>query len=120
MSPLRRNVKRRKPGWVWPFDETATRVEPHGGPSMSTYDEMSPAERRQLMEALGSLTGLQEGPNGRPSNGTPSNGTHYEYDPDLKRTVEVTPSGERFPVALVGDKLIRDSEKSVLRKGEAA
>ena len=87
---------------------------------MSTYDEMSPAERRQLMEALGSLTGLQEGPNGRPSNGTPSNGTHYEYDPDLKRTVEVTPSGERFPVVLVGDKLIRDSEKSVLRKGEAA
>jgi len=82
---------------------------------MSTYDEMSPAERRQLMEVLGSLTGLQEGPNGRPSNGT-----HYEYDPDLKRTVEVTPSGERFPVALVGDKLIRDSEKSVLRKGEAA
>ena len=85
------------------------------GSSMSTYDEMSPAERRQLMEALGSLTGLQEGPNGRPSNGT-----HYEYDPDLKRTVEVTPSGERFPVALVGDKLIRDSEKSVRRKGEAA
>ena len=77
---------------------------------MSTYDEMSPAERRQLMEALGSLTGLQEGPNG----------TRYEYDPDLKRTVEVTPSGERFPVALVGDKLIRDSERSVLRKGEAA
>jgi hypothetical protein len=100
---------------VWLFDETATRVEPHGGSSMSTYDEMSPAERRQLIEALGSLTGLQEGPNGRPSSGA-----HYEYDPDLKRTVEVTPSGERFPVALVGDKLIRDSEKSVLRKGEAA
>ena len=82
---------------------------------MSTYDEMSPAERRQLMEVLGSLTGMQGGPNGRPPNGT-----HYEYDPDLKRTVEVTPSGERFPVALVGDKLIRDSEKSGLRKGEAA
>src|SRR5258708_36242367 len=84
------------------------------GPSMSTYDEMSPAERRQLMEALGSLTGLQGGPNGRPSNGT-----HYEYDPDLKRTVEATPSGERFPVALGRDKLIRDSAQSVLRKVEA-
>ena len=82
---------------------------------MATYDKMSAEERQQLMEARGSLTGLQEDPNGRPSNGT-----HYEYDPDLKRTVEVTPSGERFPVALVGDKLIRDSEKSVLRKGEAA
>ena len=95
-------------------DRDASRAS-RGATSMSTYDEMSPAERRQLMEALGSLTGLQEGPNGRPSNGT-----YYEYDPDLKRTVEVTPSGERFPVALVGDKLIRDSEKSVLRKGEAA
>ena len=90
-------------------------VDRHGGPSMATYDKMSPAERRQLMEVLGSLTGLQGGPNG-----TPPNGTDYEYDPDLKRTVEVTPSGERFPVALVGDKLIRDSEKSALRKGEAA
>lgn len=82
---------------------------------MATYDEMSPAERRRLMELLGSLTGLQEGPSGRPPNGT-----HYEYDPDLKRTVEVTPAGERFPVALVGDKLIRDSAKPALRKGEAA
>jgi len=115
VSPLRRNVKRRKPGWVWLFDVTATRVEPHGGPSMSTYDEMSPAERRQLMEALGSLTGLQEGPNG-----TPSNGTHYEYDPDLKGTVEVTPSGDRFPVALVRGELKRDSADVVARKGEAA
>ena len=115
MSPLRRNVKRRKPGWVWLFDETATRVEPHGGPSMSTYDEMSPAERRQLMEALGSLTGLQEGPNG-----SFLDGTHYEYDPDLKGTVEVTPSGDRLPVALVRGELKRDSENVVARKGEAA
>ena len=82
---------------------------------MATYDEMNPAERRQLMETLGSLSGLQQGPNGaRP------NGSHYEYDPGLKRTVEVTASGERFPVALVDGKLVRDSGNSALRKGEAA
>ena len=82
---------------------------------MATYDEMNPAERQQLMETLASLSGLQQG-----ANGTPPNGIHYEYDPVLKRTVEVTASGERFPVALVGGKLVRDSEKAALRKGEAA
>lgn len=82
---------------------------------MPTYDEMTPAERRQLMETLASLSGLQQGPNG-----TPANGVHYEYDPVLKRTVEVTASGERFPVALVNGKLVRDPENSALRKGEAA
>jgi len=40
------------------------------------------------MEALGSLTGLQDGPNGQLQMEQ-----HYEYDPDLKTTVEVTPSG---------------------------
>ena len=34
---------------------------------MATYDKMSAAERQQLMEALGSLTGLQEGPDGKVS-----------------------------------------------------
>jgi len=82
---------------------------------MATYDEMTPAERHQLMETLASLSGLQQGPNG-----TPPNGVHYEYDPVLKRTVEVTASGERFPVTLVDGKLVRDSEKSLLRRGEAA
>lgn len=82
---------------------------------MATYDEMTPAERQQLTETLASLSGLQQGPNG-----ASPNGIHYEYDPVLKRTVEVTASGERFPVALVDGKLVRDSEKAALRKGEAA
>src|SRR5213080_3987476 len=68
------------------------------GASMAAYDKMSDGERQQLMQVLGSLTGLQEGP----KEGFPD-GTRYEYDPDLKTTVEVTPSGERFPVALVGE-----------------
>jgi len=82
---------------------------------MATYDKMSAEERQRLMEALGSLTGLQEGPKGQLPDGT-----HYEYDPDLKTTVEVTPSGERFPVILVDGKLQRDSETLAARKGEAA
>jgi len=82
---------------------------------MATYDKMSAEERQRLMEALGSLTGLQEGQNGHLPDGT-----HYEYDPDLKTTVEVTPSGERFPVILVDGKLQRDSETLAARKGEAA
>ena len=45
-------------------------------------------------------------------------GTRYEYDTILKRTVEITPSGERFPVTLVDGKLQRDSQKADKRKGE--
>ena len=82
---------------------------------MATYDKMSAEERQGLMDALGSLTGLQAGPNGQLPDGT-----HYEYDPDLKTTVEVTPSGERFPVVLVEGKLQRDCGTFVGRKGEAA
>ena len=76
---------------------------------------MSAEERQRLMEALGSLTGLQQGPNGQLPDGT-----HFEYDADLRTTVEVTPSGERYPVVLVEGKLQRDSETLVARKGEAA
>jgi len=64
------------------------------------------------MKTLEALTGLQEGP----KNALPD-GTRYEYDPILKRTVEITPSGERFPVTLVDGKLQRDSEKPDRRKG---
>ncbi len=71
------------------------------GASMAAYDKMSDGERQQLMQVLGSLTGLR---------------TRYEYDPDLKTTVEVTPSGERFPVALVAGKLQRKSEKVLAHK----
>jgi len=78
---------------------------------MAAYDEMSEAERRRLAEVLGSLTGLQGGP----TESLPD-GTHYEYDPNLKVTVEVTPSGERYPVTLVDGRFIRESERAVARK----
>ena len=81
---------------------------------MATYDEMSPTDRRNLFEGLASLSGLQEGP----KNALPD-GARYEYDAVLKRTVEVTPSGERFPVILAEGKLTRDSETIGRRKGEA-
>ena len=82
---------------------------------MANYDEMSPAERKKLMHGLQALTGLQEGPKN-----ALLDGTRYEYDPILKRTVEITPLGERFPVTLVDGKLERDSQKGGRRKGEAA
>ena len=82
---------------------------------MASYDEMNPTDRRNLFEGLASLSGLQEGP----KNALPD-GARYEYDAVLKRTVEITPSGERFPVTLVDGKLKRDSEKIARRKGEAA
>jgi hypothetical protein len=66
------------------------------GSSMAAYDKMSDGERQQLMQVLGSLTGLQQGP----KDAFPD-GTHYEYDPDLKRTVEIDPSGQLIPVTLV-------------------
>ena len=44
-------------------------------------------------------------------------GTRYEYDPILKRTVEITPSGERFPVTLVDGELQRDSQKRIRGRG---
>ena len=77
----------------------------------ATYDKMSPAERQQLMETIGSLTGLQEGPKD-----TFPDGTQYEYDPDLKRTVEVAPSGQLVPVTLVAGKLQRESEKTIAHR----
>ena len=78
---------------------------------MAAYDEMSEAERRHLAEALGSLTGLQGGPTG-----SLPDGSHYEYDPTLKVTVEVTASGERYPVILVDGRLVRASERAVAHK----
>jgi hypothetical protein len=72
---------------------------------------MSPQERRQLIEAIASLNGLQEGPR----EAFPD-GTHYEYDHDLRRTMEVAPSGKRLPVALVAGKFRRDSQKVAAQK----
>jgi hypothetical protein len=84
---------------------------PTRGASMATYDKMSAAERQQLMETLGSLTGVQEGPD----EAFPD-GTRYAYDPTLRKTVEITSSGERYPVALVAGKLKRESEKALAQK----
>jgi len=78
---------------------------------MAAYDEMSEAERLHLAEALGSLTGLQGGP----TECLPD-GTHYEYDPTLKATVEVTTSGERYAVTLVDGRFIREGERAVVHK----
>ena len=69
---------------------------------MPGYDEMSSTARRNLFEALASLSGFEEGPKN-----ALLDGTTYEYDAVLKTTVEITPSGGRFPVALVDGKLIR-------------
>ena len=69
---------------------------------------MSPEERRQLVDAIASLTGLHEGPKA-----AFPDGTHYEYDSNLKRTVEVAPSGQLFPVTLIAGKLERESKMPV-------
>jgi hypothetical protein len=77
----------------------------------ATYDKMSPEEQQQLVEGLAGLAGLQDGPNN-----AFLNGTRYEYDSKLKRTFEVAPSGDRFPVALVAGKFQRDSAKMTAHK----
>jgi hypothetical protein len=77
----------------------------------ATYDRMSAAERQQLLEVLGTLTGLHEGPTGKFSDGT-----YFEYDRALETTVEVTPSRERFPVILVAGKFQRERETAVAHK----
>ena len=82
---------------------------------MANYDEMSPTDRGNLFEGLASLSGFEEGP----KHALPD-GTRYEYDAVLKRTVEITPPGERFTVTLRDGELERDSEKIARRKGEAA
>ena len=78
---------------------------------MAAYDEMSEAERQQLSKTLRSLTGLQGGPTG-----SLPEGTHYEYDPNMKVTVEVTASGERYPVTLVDGRFVRAGERAVAHK----
>ena len=77
-------------------------------PQKLTYDKMTVEERQGLMDAIGSLNGLQEGPKD-----AFSDGTHYEYDADLKTTVEVGPSQSAAPVSLVAGKLQRDLVKRV-------
>ena len=78
---------------------------------MAAYDEMSEAERQQLSKVLASLTGLQGGP----TESLPD-ATHYEYDPTLKATVEVTASGDRYPVTLVAGRFVRQGERAVIHK----
>jgi len=81
------------------------------GSSIATYDKMSAAERQQLFEVLGALTVPAEGPTGKFSDGT-----YFEYDRALEMTVEVTPTGERFPVMLVAGKFQREPETLVVHK----
>ncbi len=75
------------------------------------YDQMSTAERQRLVEALGNLAGRQEGPRS-----TFPDGSRYEYDPKLKRTVEVASSGKRYPVALVAGRFQRGVADATARK----
>ena len=77
----------------------------------ATYDKMSPDERQQLVEELAGLAGLQEGP----KDAFPD-GTRYEYDSRFKTTFEITPSGKRFPVALVAGRFQRDLANATARK----
>lgn len=77
----------------------------------ATYDKMSPYERQQLVEELAGLAGLQEGP----KTAFPD-GTRYEYEFRLKTTFEITPSGKRFPVALVAGRFQRDLANTIVRK----
>ena len=77
----------------------------------ATYDKMGPDERQQLVEELAGLAGLQEGP----KDAFPD-GTRYEYDSRFKTTFEVTPSGKRFPVALVAGRFQRDGANATARK----
>jgi hypothetical protein len=77
----------------------------------AAYDKMSVAERQNLFEVLGTLTGLQEGPTGKFSDGT-----YFEYDRALETTVEVRRSGEQFPVTLVRGKFQREKETAVAHK----
>ncbi len=77
----------------------------------ASYDQMSTAERQRLVEALGNLAGRQEGPRS-----TFPDGSRYEYDPKLKRTVEVASSGKRYPVALVAGRFQRGVADATARK----
>ena len=77
----------------------------------ATYDKMSTEERQQLTEAFANLAGLQEGP----KIAFPD-GSRYEYDPKLKRTVEVASSGKRYAVALVAGRFQRGVADPTARK----
>ena len=97
-SGLRAYYSKQRPG------KLGSSSRPTRRSTKATYDKMSLQERHQLMEAIAGLAGLQEGP----KDAFPDS-THYEYDPNLKRTVEVAPSGQLFPVTLVAGKLQRES-----------
>jgi hypothetical protein len=51
-----------------------------------------------------------------PKNALPD-GTRYEYDPILKRIVEITPSRERFPVMLVDATFTATPKKRISGRG---
>jgi hypothetical protein len=95
--------------------EQAGKLGPSSRPTQGTaraaYDKMSPAEQQKLVETLAGLAGSQEGP----KDAFPD-GTRYEYDSRSKTTFEITPSGKRFPVALVAGRFQRDLAHTSARK----
>jgi hypothetical protein len=76
------------------------------GTLMEARGNMTASEREQFLRTLTALTGLEPGPDRRTREGS-----YYEYDPDLKATIEVTKQGRRFLVkAITGGELVRVRE----------
>jgi len=86
--------------------------------SIARSGKMTAKERLEFLGALASLTGLEPGPDPRSRTGS-----HYEYDAELKSTVEVTKLGGRYVVeARDGGELVRVREVGqalFLEKGSA-
>ena len=67
---------------------------------------MTASDREEFFRTLTALTGFEPGPDPRTREGS-----YYEYDSDLKATVEVSRQGRRFLVkAIPGGELVRVRE----------
>jgi len=76
------------------------------GTSMEARGKMTASEREEFFRNLAAFTGLEPGPDPRTREGS-----YYEFDPDLKATIEVTKQGRRFLVkAIAGGELVRVRE----------
>ena len=76
------------------------------GTSMEARRKMTASEREEFFRNLTALTGIEPGPDPRTREGR-----YYEFDPDLKATIEVTKQGRRFLVkAIAGGELVRVRE----------
>jgi hypothetical protein len=82
------------------------RIGTESGTSLAARGKMTASEREEFFRTLSALTGLEPGPDPRTREGN-----YYEYDPDLKATIEVTKQGRRFLVkAIPGGELVRVRE----------